>query len=89
MISMPRKFSQSNNKKCPENGADNGVSRVETAENISKCVVGLTIKTGGSVTDDAPIYVVCVVYSNIPIQGKFYSFHRFEMQLYNSYDSEG
>ena len=71
---MPREWAQSNNKKCPENGVNNGVIRVETAVNNAKDIVALTIKTSGSETDDVTMDVYRVVYSDIPRKSKFYSF---------------
>ena len=73
----------------PENGANNDVSSRETAEKSSKCVVGITIKTGESESADITMDVVHLVHSESPRQRSLSNFQKFEMKFSDGYNSDG
>ena len=60
-----------------ENGANNGMSRGETAEKIDKGVVGLTFTTHESLNSYAPMDVLHVLHSESQRESKYYSFQKF------------
>ena len=52
-------------------------------------MVGLTITTDESETEDVPMDVVNVVQSESPRQRKLSSFQKFETKFADGYDSDG